>query len=193
MKKRKTRKDQGTQSAPRNRRLSIALLVVAVGLGLYGISRLMGPGNPDQSDEPAEVPIVDAADPRVPTKSGKSWQEIDDPTKDGWNTEVFTSKAMKQLKKLGELLTHPDDIDHSVVEKLLAGDFVCGALRPAGVVTVLDDQHLKVDRASAATVDRKFTERPASASDRQFQGADDFVEVLRAAAEPFKKCDGYPV
>jgi hypothetical protein len=189
MKKRDSRTDQPAQSAPHSRQLRIALLIVAVGLAIYGISRLM---SPDDSNALAtvDIPTVDTADPRVPTKKRKSWQEIDDPSKDGWDTEVFNDKAMKQLKTLGKLLTHPDEIDAAAVEKLVAGDFTCGPLRPAGVVTVLDDQHLKVDRTPTAPTNRNFRARPTSASERQFQGSAGLVEVLRAAVEPFKNATG---
>jgi len=186
MKERSQKADQSAQGTPRNRWLSIALLVVVVGLGLYGISRLIGPNNTDPQDEPVDVPIVDTADPRITTKGGKSWQEIDDPTRDGWDTEVFNSKAMKQLKELGKLLTHPSDIDLDAVEKLLAPDFACGPLRPTDTVTVFDDRHMQVDRMPMASSDRNYRERPTSGADRQFQGPDGLVEVLHAAVEPLK-------
>ena len=174
------------KSAPRNQPLRVVLLVVAVGLAIYGISRLTHPNNPEDSDASTVIPTVDTADPRIPSKKGKSWQEIDDPSKDGWDTEVFNGKAMKQLKTLGKLLTHPHSIDAAAVEKLLAEKFACGPLRPAGVVTVLDDKHLIVDRLPIAPADRNFRKRPTSATEKQFQGSAGFVEVLRAAAEPFK-------
>ena len=189
MKKRDSRTDQPAQSVPRSRRLRITLLIVAVGLAIYGISRLTSPDDPNALAT-VDIPTVDTADPRVPTMERKSWQEMDDPSKDGWGTEVFNGKAMKQLKTLGKLLTHSDKIDATAVEKLVAENFACGPLRPTGVATVLDDQHLKVDRTPTAPTARNFRERPTSASERQFQGSAGLVEVLRAAVEPFKNATG---
>lgn len=202
MKKRDSKTGQGARSAsgssgkastPPSRRLRMVLPIVAVGLGLYGISRVARPDNPSQSDDAlavVDIPTVDTADPRIPIKERESWQEMDDPSKDGWDTEVFNGKAMTQLKTLGKLLTHPGDLDSAAVEELLAGDFACGPLRPADVVTVLDDQHLMVERSSTAPADRNFRERPTSASERQFQGAAGFAEALRAAVEPFRNATG---
>jgi len=170
----------------RNKSLRVILVAIVVGLAIYGISRLVSPNTSADTQEQVDIPTVDTADPRVPAKKSNSWQEIDDPSKDGWDTEVFNGKAMKQLKTLGKLLTHAGDIDGGAVEDILAEDFVCGALRPAGAVTVLDDQHLKVDRAPSELADRDYREQPTLASNRHFQGSGGFVEVLRAAVEPFK-------
>ena len=178
---------KSTENEPSgDKSLRVILVVIVVGLAIFGISRLVSPNTSADIQDSADIPTVDNADPRVPAKKGKSWQEIDDPSKDGWDTEVFNGKAMKQLKTLGKLLTHPDSIDAAAVEKLLAEKFACGPLRPAGVGTVLDDKHLKVDRLPIATADRNFRKRPTSATEKQFQGSAGFVEVLRAAAEPFK-------
>ena len=162
-------------------------------MGLFGVSRMIRPDIPGQTDEDLasiEIPTVDAVDPLIPTKKRKSWQEMDDPNKDGWDTEVFNGKAMKQLKALGKLLTHPADIDAVALDELVADTFACGPLRPAGVATVLDDQQLKVDRTPAALAEQDFRERPTSDLDRQFQGSAGLVEALRAAAEPFKSATG---
>lgn len=180
-------KNEHEQKTHGKRWLSAILLVVVMGLGVYGASRLIGPSDPERQDEEStDIAIVDAEDPTVPTITGKSWDEIDDPSKDGWDTEVFNIEAGKQLKKLGELLTNLKDVDAADFKKLVTDDFACGPLRPADVVTLLDDQHLKVDRIATALNDRSYTERPASTSELQHRGADQFADVLHAAFEPFK-------
>ena len=171
MSKPNSKSDQSAAGTPSKRWLSIVLLVVVVGLGLFGLSRLFGPGSSDQPGEnPVEIEIVDTDDPRVPVQVGKTWDEIDDPAADGWDTEVFNIEAGKQLKKLGTLLTQRNGIDAASVKKLIASDFACGALWPADIVTVLGDQHLKVDRIATTLNDRSFRERPTAASERQHQG-----------------------
>jgi hypothetical protein len=120
-----------------------------------------------------KFPQSDIPDARIPVKEGASWKEIDDPSKDGWDTEVFTGKAMKQLKELGGLLTSSDELDEASVGELIVPGFECGALRPENLATVLDDQHLRVDRLSS---------EPEGAT---FQGAGGLVEAMRALTEPF--------
>ena len=47
----------------------------------------------------------------VPRLSTQSWEQLDDPSQDGWQTEVFNSKANAVLKKLGKLLLRGGPVD----------------------------------------------------------------------------------
>jgi hypothetical protein len=82
----------------------IVLLVATATVALYGRGYCQVPRDTNEHQ-----------DARVPIKKGPSWEEIDDPAKDGWDTEVFASQATKQLKTLGNLLTHPRGIDAPAV------------------------------------------------------------------------------
>ena len=70
--------------------------VIVLGIAAYAISRLMLPGDTDTTTDANNILTIQDADPRIPSSAGKSWQEIDDPTKDGWQTEAFTNEAMLQ-------------------------------------------------------------------------------------------------
>ncbi len=178
-----TRGSESLTSKPR-RTLILGLLVVSlvavIAVAFYGMRYLPNGGNSSEqpvSTEPILLdPIGNAA--HIPTTGGSSWKEIDDPSKDGWDTEVFAGKATKQLKTLGKLLAHPRDIDAAAIEKLITNDFACGPLRPDNLVTALDDQHLKIDRASVSAADQTSDELP-------LVGTDAFAEALRAVADPF--------
>ncbi|MFT6864271.1 MAG: hypothetical protein ACJAVK_002836 [Akkermansiaceae bacterium] len=157
------------------------LAMVAVGFAIYGINRLVR----EDSSNDYVAPTVDVVDPRIPMEKKASWQEIDDPSKDGWDTEVFTGEAMTQLKALGKLLSHHEKIEPAAVEGLIGKDFSSGPLRPGNLVTVFNDQHMKVERSTSLLVDQDFRIRSAPGSGEEFAEAEGLVEVLRAAAAPF--------
>jgi hypothetical protein len=84
---------------------------------------------------------------KLPISMGASWREIDDPSKDGWDTEVFSGKADKVLKQLGELLTTPAKMEASQFESLIDPAFSCGLLLPDKLQTVFKDGVIQVERA----------------------------------------------
>ncbi len=178
-----TRGSESLTSTPRRTPilgLLVVSLVAVIAVAFYGMRYLQDGG--DSSEQPVSTepialdPIGNAA--HIPTTGGSSWKEIDDPSRDGWDTEVFAGKATKQLKTLGKLLAHPRDIDAAAFEGLINDDFACGPLRPSNLVTVLDDRHLKIDRASVSAADQTSDELPVV-------GTDALAEMLRAAAAPF--------
>ena len=175
--------NKGNSTTSHGGRGRIVALLIALGLGVYGVSQWSpsesssGKRNDQGDGGLPKIPTVDIPDARIPVKEGASWKEIDDPSKDGWDTEVYTGEAMKQLKELGGLLTSSDELDKASVGELIAPDFECGALRPDNLATVLDDQHLRVDRLSS---------EPEGGT---FQGAGGLVEAMRALTEPFPKAE----
>ncbi|MDG0994509.1 MAG: VCBS repeat-containing protein [Akkermansiaceae bacterium] len=158
-----------------------AILVVGT-LIIYAL-RSSDPTPEQQADAPASGVPDRAAE--VPSTSGPSWKEIDDPTQDGWDTEVFASKAKKQLKILGKLLAHPGDIDAADMAKLVTDDFACSSLLPDNQVTVLDDQHLEISRPSSVLAGGSPSEGPAGRADLPLRGGGGLAETLRAAGELF--------
>lgn len=121
---------------------------------------------------------VELNTPRTEKPQHRDWSSIDDPAKDGWDTEVFTNEAMKQLKTLGTLLIDSGDIDHTTVVSLVTEDFSCGSLIPSHLTTVFDNQHLKVARIPSAPAGPKPLEQPPEKSELPNQGAEALVEGL---------------
>jgi hypothetical protein len=170
-----------------NLRLLIVLLIAAASVALYGMLDFQVPRNTSEQQD-ARVPIErgpSGKDALVPTRRGPSWKEMDDPAKDGWDTEVFASQAKKQLEALGNLLAHPGGTDAAAVANLITDDFACGPLRPANLITILDDQHLKIDRASITPSLLEPGEQPPGEAELPYRGADGLVQALRAAVDPF--------
>lgn len=153
--------------------LLIALLIIVIVAVFYGIRNSQN--TDDSPDSPAT--LTRQGEARVPTTQTASWDEIDDPSKDGWDTEVFANEATKQLKSLGKLLADPDKIDDASVGKLIIDDFACEPLRPENLETIRDDQLLKIDRLRSAATDQHSNQLP-------LRGAGDLAEAMRAVAKP---------
>lgn len=199
MKKKRRHKSERAQrargSSPRatglhrvlNLRLLIVLLVAATAVALYSMLDFQVPRNTSKQQD-IRVPLErdpSGKDAFVPTGRGPSWKEIDDPAKDGWDTEVFASKATKQLKAFGKLLAHPSDSDTAAMADLITDDFACGPLRPANLITILEDQHLKLDRASIASSHQGPDEQPPGEAELPYRGANGLGQAMRAAVDPF--------
>ncbi len=102
-------------------------------------------------------------------------QELKDAAKDDWDTEVYNDLAGKQLKTLGKLLGHPEEIDAAHLSELAVPSFASGGLRPGALQPVFQD--------GALTVVRPLDESPG-ASDA-YRGLDGLAVALRELAAPF--------
>ena len=134
-----------------------------------------GPRRSEQQDQRLKqtAALADLAIDRGPT-----WQQIDDPRKDGWDTEVFSQQADRQLKKLAKLvMSDARVVDQQSVAELVASDFACGALRPEPLDEVYRDQMLVVRRGP------KHTE--LSQPSRPYRAAAGLTTSLRSLLEPF--------
>ena len=132
---------------------------------------------------------ADAQLPKLPVKRGAPWQEVDDPTNDGWATEEFHRQAKKQLAALGSLLVQPDEIDARAAD-LVTDDFSCSPLRSGGLTTVFADRVFSVERGRTTNVGPEIAEqRPKEPgpkdSQKEYRGADGFVQAVLAAADAF--------
>ncbi len=108
-----------------------------------------------------------------------SWQELDDPLKDGWDTEAFSLKAKKQLTTLGKLITHPEIIDAARVEPLAVETFSCGPLKPNILRTVFRDRGLRVERLETAP-------ESSNPESHTHVGIEGLAEALRSLSAPFR-------
>ena len=149
-------------------RTLIVLSFAAAAIALYS---LRSDDFPQKANSPQDA--------RVPITEGPSWQELDDPAKDGWNTEAFAAQAKKQLEMLGDLLAHPGEVNTAKVARLVTDDFSCGLLGPDTVPIALNDPRLKIERFAAA--------RPAGEPELTYRGATGLVAAMQAASRPFSR------
>ena len=85
----------------------------------------------------AQLPI----DPRA------SWEKIDDPSADGWDSEVLAGLAATQLDMLGELF-----FKEAAVAELLAPGFECDPIVPLRLDLVFEDEIARVERGDPSEV-----------------------------------------
>jgi len=78
-----------------------------------------------------------------------SWHEMDDPSNDGWHTEVFSAAAKKQLNHLVELFLSPDRPDPQDIQLLAVPQVSCWPFHPDQLDTVFEDRSLQIKRAKS--------------------------------------------
>ena len=128
--------------------------------------------------------LVDSA--VVPLGDSRPAPEVDDASQDGWDTEVLSEMAGKQVKEFAKLLSHPDKltVDKLTVEKLtplVTDDFSCDSLRPANLRTAFDDGAIQVLRPDHSLTELRLP------SHGLHHGVVGFVEASRAMADTFSK------
>ncbi len=125
-------------------------------------------------------PCLLAPDQPASSLFREGWTKTDNPGKDGWDTEVFNNIANKQLKKLGKMLTHPEDLDADHAAELIVENFQTDGLRPQHVQTVFEDDTLKVSR------NETLPANISPAANSAYSGKDGFLTALKTLAAPFQ-------
>ena len=92
--------------------------------------------------------------------------ELDDPKRDGWGTEVLQQAAGKQLERVADVLSGKAESD--VLEDVIHKDFQCGYLRPA-LHEVFRDPSLVVLRAEQDSTDT---------NKNRYRGRNGLIEAL---------------
>ena len=104
--------------------------------------------------EKAPVPTGDSPEAEIPLDSIGlvDPQRHEEPPKAEWRGETFNDLAGAQLKALGKVLEHPDDIDADALGGLLeeGSDTDTTSLVPASLEVVFEDSVFRVQRPPAA-------------------------------------------
>ncbi len=72
--------------------------------------------------------------------------EREDPVLDGWDTERFNELAGAQLKVIGKMLIHPEDISDENVRKIASESYRGYPIRPVNLKVAFADQSITVAR-----------------------------------------------
>ena len=120
-----------------------------------------GEGQPPKVSVPRQVPpdrpppaasLPATHQPAIPAKESDpttnitaSWQRIDDPSTDGWDTEVLSELASEVCGQIGAALVADDPLTTEQAAVWVAADFTCTALLPA-LETVYQDKEFQVER-----------------------------------------------
>ncbi|HJN65633.1 MAG TPA: VCBS repeat-containing protein [Pirellulales bacterium] len=108
----------------------------------------------------------------------EKWRRIDDASQDGWDTEAFTLRAERQLKRIGKFLTKgqksvPEDLD-----ALATDDFFCGLLLPKDLELVFQGPSIAVQRQRGA--------EESGAESRTYSGSAGLHEAIAELARSFQ-------
>ncbi len=151
------------------------------------------------ADPPAPEPGSSAfeATAEIPSRTIRSPEEIDDPTRDGWDTESFTEEAMAQWKALGKTLRDPAGLAGADLHRFAAAGFECAGLRPSALATVTEGRGYRVRRGTAPNFPPPT---PAAAGNgpvrlralllellaplQQAAGVDSYFKIYRVTAGP---------
>lgn len=128
---------------------ALVAVVLSVGAVLFVIRNRdrEAPGESDSTK--VELSPATAKGGDLPTQVKFDWKKIDDPSADGWSTEVFNGAAGKVLKKISAIIRAPQKINETTFASLVADDFRCTALQPAALTEVFTDSATRVERGGA--------------------------------------------
>jgi len=111
---------------------------------------------PEEETDQAKNPRTLADQANVQVAGSKSWDELDDPNSDGWQTEVLNAAVNKKLKKLGGLITQPNSLPPNKLSALVAENFACGPLRPTELTTAFQDTAIIVERGTPSAAESPY-------------------------------------
>ena len=158
-------------------RPSIIAGVLLAALSLLALSCSRDSGS--QTGVPASKLAAEANSKRSPTVAPEphsQWQQFDDPSRDGWSSEVFAEAASKKLERLGKWIENPQTIALEGLEEIALPQFRCKPLLPATKKIVFDSPYLQVERSSAETEESK---------QRAFEGPTGLGDAIRQLASRF--------
>ena len=143
-----------------------------------------GPRNTAPSNDTLDANATHSDSLSQLRKSRPAWfTDRDDPSSDGWDSEVFSQAASAQLKALAKVLSHPEQVVAADVEQLVAAEFSCAPLRQTDLEVVFQDPSLMVSRSATSA-----TSRPAADPIRN-QGSAALAEALRELVHPLVNAD----
>lgn len=158
-------------------RISSALLIVIAVVSIVEIALLFRnwESEPPRSDGDTKVAISPPSASRdegtLPTDINNSWDTIDDPSADGWDTERFNELAGGQLKELAAIISGSGGkITKEMLAPIVSPDIRSTALIPPETENTYHGKNLKVQRATGP------------ASELSVEGLDSFVTALSAYA-----------
>ena len=133
--------------------ISAALATIAVTSTVVVLDSLDAP-NLEVSDDSAVTELDSASTATLSTKSAQ-WATIDDPSRDGWDSEAFSEDASGQLELLGELIRGPRAPDPHRVSGLVDDSFSTQGLVPETLTTVYQDGMIRVEQADVGSAGKR--------------------------------------
>ena len=147
--------------------------------------------NSDASVRPTEE-LSPSNDVRLKVDSNDSQQpstavDLDDPAKEGWETEVFAELAKKQLKQILQMLSVPDEVTASHCADMVTEGFSGASFVPAQLKVVYRDDTFQIERSAS----NKGEQSEPKVGVAKPTGAEHFANALRPWAETFQHAEQF--
>jgi hypothetical protein len=167
--------------------LSLFFLVVLAGAVLY-VSFWAGSTGPAGNHAQQVAGGVDPQDASaasdLESQGTASSVELDDPSRDGWQTEVFADVAKHRMSDLIKLLSEPSQILAAECQQFVAKDFQGDSVLPENLEVVYQDPKIRIERFEHAEQGRKAPQDQSL--EAQVQGIEEFVAAVNRWAAPFQ-------
>ena len=130
-----------------------SVVVVTIGTVIVVLNRPAGSnagsGSNGMQSSRGDPPVVHDGVATVSSPQGE-WQRLDDPSADGWDSEVMNSLLKKQLDELSERIVS-GEIDVEFLSTVVAPKFACTRLVPESLEKVFDQSGLRVSRGPVSS------------------------------------------
>ena len=132
--------------------------------------------------------VVSGIDPQAVSAPGQSEEtasnsELDDPSRDGWQTEVFADVVKHRLSDLIKLLSESSERIAAGCQQCVAKDFKGDSVLPENLEVVYQDPKMRIERPEN---DEQSRNEPKDKSlEAQVQGVEEFVAAVNRWAAPF--------
>ena len=136
--------DPNLRSSKRGRRV-----LAGVAIAVLAVAAIIAMIRANRSDGVAESAASTGELHQVPSPPSVPMEHLDDPSADGWPSEVLSEQAKDQLKRLGKLILHPGQRDDAALRQIVAEGFSFDGLEPKGSEVVYTDSALTVERMAA--------------------------------------------
>ena len=152
------------------------VLLLLAGLALSGVGYYFFFSAPHKRNETSSGNgVLDKLTTRRLESRHGSDQDLLDPHKDGWESEVVAEQAQAQLYRMAVLLEQPGRIEAALLDDITSDDLASSGLRPATLMEVFRDATLVIRRGKT---DESRTERGL------FQGRQGLAHALGHLAKP---------
>lgn len=134
----------------KNRHSVTQAMAISVGLIAISVSSCEKSGQQSPATKtPGQIENTQLSLTSISNNPADSWQKIDDPTTDGWDTEILAALAAGQLKQLGKLYFNAGN-----TAALVTSDFVSDPLTPRQLSTIFQDKVNTIQRGQTITPKR---------------------------------------
>ncbi|MEM7233855.1 MAG: VCBS repeat-containing protein, partial [Planctomycetota bacterium] len=140
-----------------------------------------GPAPPLAGESGASVRL--RPDGAIPVSTVTPWSEVDDPNRDGWESEAQHETLSSALKTLGHWLDAETPPALSLIESVASPSFEHDALIPAALETVRAERGWRVERSAGS---QPVKERGPAALHRSIMTLRDSLPSGRATRVKFK-------